>query len=272
MRFEYGQLVGNYRLIAELGRGVTSTVYLGVHAFLLQREVAVKLLHRVYLSSQVERDCLLEEAYMLDMLRHPHILPLLDAGSWDGFPYLVMEHASQGTLKHRLDRHPGQPLTTEEALSILAQIGDALQYAHQQRVIHRDLKPSNILFNARGEALIADFSIAIILSTVDTTQRGIAGTPAYMAPEQFQGYASPRSDQYALGCLAYELLTGRGPFTAPDPIAMAFKHAMEWPVPPSRYNPNIPRHIELAVLQAMAKQRKERHADVATFIAALLDR
>jgi serine/threonine protein kinase len=269
MSFQYGQHIGNYRLLAELGSGATATVFLGVHAFLLQREVAVKLLHRVYLSSRVERDRLLEEAYMLNMLRHPYILPLVDVGSWEGFPYMVMEYASQGTLKRRLDRYPGHSLTIEEAILILVQIGDALQYAHRQRVIHRDLKPSNILFNTRGEAMLADFGIATILSTVGTTRRGVAGTPAYMAPEQFRGYASPKSDQYALGCLAYELFTGRQPFTATDALAMGFKHVTEQPIPPTYYNPCIPNHIEQAVLKAMAKQRIDRHADVATFIAAL---
>ncbi len=271
MSFHYGQRIGNYRLIAELGNGATGTVYLGVHAFLLQREVAVKLLHGVSLPSRAEQDHLLQEAYMLDMLRHPHILPLLDVGFWNGFPYFVLEYASGGTLKHWLDQHPYCPFAIEEALSILTQIGEALHYAHQQRVIHRDIKPPNILFDARGAPLVADFSIATILSTNDTTQQGAAGTPAYMAPEQFQGYASPKSDQYALGCLAYELLTGRPPFTATNAIAMGFKHMTEWPVLPTNHNPSIPKHIERAVLKAMAKQRKDRHADVASFIMALSD-
>jgi len=157
----------------------------------------------------------------------------------------------------------------EEALTILTQIGQALQHAHQQNIIHRDLKPENILFNAKGDALLADFGIAIVLATSSVRQVDATGTPAYMAPEQFRGMISKESDQYALGCIAYELFTGHQPFTAPDFVAIGFLHAAEPPLAPTHYNPQLPIHTGQAILKAMAKQRADRYPDIAGFITAL---
>jgi serine/threonine protein kinase len=160
-------------------------------------------------------------------------------------------------------------LPLSEALTILSQVGQALQYAHQKTIIHRDLKPENILLNAKGEALLADFGIATVLATGSVRYVEATGTPAYMAPEQFRGKVSKESDQYALGCIAYELFTGSRPFNAPDFVAMAFQHATEPPIPPRQLNPQLPFSIEQAILKAMAKERKDRYPDVAAFIAAI---
>ena len=126
------------------------------------------------------------------------ILPLLDAGVYEGFLFFIVEYASNGSLHDRLRRQPSQPLPIGETLVTLSQTAQALQYAHDQNIVHRDLKPANILFNARGEALLADFGIAVILE--HTKRVEVEGTPPYMAPEQFQGEISKRSDQYALQC------------------------------------------------------------------------
>lgn len=162
-----------------------------------------------------------------------------------------------------------QALTFDESLTIVSQIGRALEHAHQHSIVHRDLKPSNILFNQRGEALLADCGIATLLSAASTRYTNPVGTPAYMAPEQFRGQVSKATDQYALGCVAYELFTGRKPFTAPDFVAFAFQHIKEEPIPPAQHHPEIPRHVELAILKAMSKQREDRHRDIAAFIVAL---
>src|SRR5262249_35760883 len=153
-----------------------------------------------------------QEAQVLKKLNHPHILPIITAGVQENVAYIVTEYASGGSLRDRIKQQAGQPLPLAEVLSVLTQIGQALSYAHQQHVVHRDLKPANILFNAQGEALLADFGIATVLTTTETQQVDRVGTPAYMAPEQFEGMVSTKSDQYALGCVAYELLTGRKPF------------------------------------------------------------
>src|SRR5712692_9197669 len=254
--------------MAKLACGSFGCVYRSEHHILKNRVVAIKVMHNAHLNSQKEQDLFLDEARLLEMLTHPHILPIIDVGVHEGFPYLVTEYAPNGSLLDRLKREQGKPLPLEEATTILTQIGQALHHAHEQGVVHRDLKPENILFRANGEALLADFGIAKMLATIGIREGTIIGTPPYMAPEQFKGTASKEGDQYALGCLAYELCTGKRPFTAPDFFAMAFKHLQETPVPPRALNPQVPTHIEQAILKAMAKERTERYADVAAFLAA----
>ncbi len=265
-----GRQVGNYRVTAKLASGAFGSVYTGSHIIFTDRPVvAIKLLHN-HLGSQQQRDQFLQEARLLEKLKHPHILFVIDAGIDDDFPYFITEYAPNGSLEERLQRHQSHPLPLEEAITIISQVGQALQYAHQQNIVHRDLKPGNILFNAKDEALLADFGIAAILSTTASTQHAsVTGTPSYMAPEQFQGMISKASDQYALGCIAYELFTGHRPFIAPDSIAMGFKHMTETPMALTQFNPQLPEHIERAILRAMAKDRSERHADIAAFVAAL---
>jgi serine/threonine protein kinase len=151
----------------------------------------------------------------------------------------------------------------------LQQVAQALDYAHQQNVIHRDLKPENLLFDAQGSILLADFGISGILGSLSFHQTSPYGTPAYMSPEQFKGEISRESDQYALACIAYELLTGQKPFTAPDVIALGFKHLMEQALPPQQLNPRLPEHIDKAIIRALSKERKQRFPDILTFLAAL---
>jgi serine/threonine protein kinase len=261
--------IGNYRVIRELARGASGQVYLAQHVHLTNRIVAIKLLHMAFLSSQQERDSFLKEARFLELLKHPYILPVYDVGMQDGFPYFVVEYAPNGSLKERFQTIAPERLPPEEVLGILWQIGQALQFAHQHNIIHRDIKPANILFNTNGDAVLADFSIALRLEMTGTQRADSSGTPYYMAPEQFEGIVSKKSDQYALGCVAYELVTGQRPFTALDWRALAFKHANEEPIPPSQFVPQLPQHIEAAILKAMAKDRTNRHEDVAAFISAL---
>lgn len=265
-----GKQIGNYRITAELGSGGFADVYQGQHIIFADKPaVAIKLLYaRLKLK---EREQFIQEAQFLHRLQHPHILPVLDAGFQNGTPYIIMEYAAQGSLQDRLDRQPGKALPLAEAIAIITNIGEALHYAHQQNIVHRDLKPDNILFNAKGEALLADFGLATILSSARTMQVGSAGTPAYMAPEMFEGRVSVKSDQYTLGCIAYELLTGRKPFDV-DGVpwyAAQYQHAKVPPTAPTQYNSSIPSHAEQAILTAMAKDRTNRHADVRVFLTAL---
>ncbi len=250
-----GKQIGNYRVVAEINSGAFGSVYQAQHIILRERIVAIKLLH-AYLSSPKEREQFLQEAQFLEKLKHPYCLPIIDAGIHNGLPYVVSEYAMNGSLRNHLTRQSSHTLPMEEALTILTQIGQALQHAHQQNIIHRDLKPENILFNAKGDALLADFGIAIVLATSSVRQVDATGTPAYMAPEQFRGMISKESDQYALGCIAYELFTGHRPFTAADFVAIGFLHA-------------APIHTGQAILKAMAKQRADRYPDIAGFITAL---
>src|SRR2546426_7839079 len=155
-----GKLVGNYRIIAELKSGSFGSVYRAKHhVFEDDPVVAIKLLH-AHLSSPPEHEQFLQEARWLKKLKHPHILSVLDAGTQDGMPYIVMEYAPGGSLRDRLDKQVGTPLPLDEAIAILTHIGEALHHAHHQTIVHCDLKPDNVLFNARNEALLADFGIA----------------------------------------------------------------------------------------------------------------
>ncbi|MEO8973089.1 MAG: protein kinase [Ktedonobacteraceae bacterium] len=261
-------LIGKYRIVEELSSGSFGRVYRAEDTSRSNAPVAVKLLHAAHVRSQQERNGFLQEARFLTLLRHPYILQVLDVGIEQDFPYLVTEYAPNGSLLMRLQKLAPRPLPIKDALHILEQVGQALQYAHHQNIIHRDLKPANILFHANGEALLADFGIATMLA--NSSEHGTAiGTPYYMAPEQFRGTISKEGDQYALGCIAYELLTGRLPFSAPDFFALGYKHMSETPIPPSQLNLLVPRSVESAILRAMAKQRGDRFPDVASFMAAL---
>ncbi|HLG79100.1 MAG TPA: serine/threonine-protein kinase, partial [Ktedonobacteraceae bacterium] len=267
-----GQTIGNYRIESLLASGGFGAVYLGRHIIFADRPpVAIKLLHDS-LASQLEYDRFVQEALLLEKLKHPYILPLIDAGIERNLPYIITTYASHGSLLDRIRRSAPHPLLLDEALTILSQVGQALHYAHQRGVIHRDLKPVNILFNAQGDALLADFGIAAVSDLARTMVVDATGTPPYMAPEQFSNQASAKSDQYALACVAYELFTTHHPFiVVPESNSLLWmqKHLQEAPLPPRAYNPSLPPHIEQALLKALAKERQDRYPDVAAFIQAL---
>src|SRR5579859_4408302 len=178
--------LSKYRLLDEIANGPFGRVYRGEDTSRDNSSVAIKLLHTAQMASAEERNNFLREARFLKMLKHPYILPVLDVGVDNNCPYLVTEYAPKGSLDERLKELAPRPLPLKEALSILAQVGQALQYAHQQNVIHGDLKPANILFNAHDDALLADFCMAGILATGSKYSTS-SGTPFYMAPEQFRG-------------------------------------------------------------------------------------
>src|SRR5690242_16799487 len=216
MVMSVGQDVGSYRLMAEISHGRYANVYQAVHRILSSRVVALKLLYTAQLHNEDDQEEFFREARILAELQHPHILPLVDADIYEGFPYIMTEFATHGSLRSRLNRQPSAPLPVGEALSVLKQVGEALHFAHQHNVVHCDVKPENILFRSNDEAMMADFDIARVLSRANSAVRSPGGTSAYMAPEQFQGKVRKESDQYALGCIAYELLTGRRPFSGED--------------------------------------------------------
>src|SRR5215467_452894 len=200
-----GQSVGKYRLTRLLGKGGFAEVYLGTHMY-LGSQAAVKLL-LAQLASAGEIEQFRREAQTIAALRHPHIVRVLDFDVEDGTPYLVMDYAPNGSLRQQVPA--GVPLAPAAIVPLLTQVADALQYAHDQKLVHRDIKPENMLLGERHEVLLSDFGIATVAqsSRYQGTQE-VAGTVAYMAPEQVQGHPRPASDQYALGILVYEWLTG----------------------------------------------------------------
>ncbi len=264
-----GKLFGNYRVIAKLTNNLHSSIYIAHHVLLQKRSVAIKIVYASRLNTAEKQEKFLHEAQLLDLLKHPHILPLVDVGIEHDLSYLMTEYAPNGSLRDRLECQGPAPLPLEETLALLAQIGDALQYAHDQDIIHCDLKPQNILFHTQWEIWLADFGIATMMKQAEVKQSSGFGSLAYMAPEQIRGVVSKQSDQYALGCLAYELVTGQQPFMAFSFRGIMQKHLLEEPLAPTTINPQLPAHIEAAILKAMAKQSSERFVDIRAFIAAL---
>ncbi|GCE19922.1 protein kinase domain-containing protein [Dictyobacter kobayashii] len=261
--------IGNYRLLEPISSGTFGRVYRAEHLVLSNRIVAIKILHGMLIQTQSDKESFFREAKLLEMLQHPFILRVIDVGLQDFTPYLVTELATGGSLRQLLRSSMTQPFSFEQVKQILQQIAQALQFAHQHNIIHRDLKPENILFSEHGDILIADFGMSQTLQSKSFQQGSIAGTPPYMAPEQFKGIISKESDQYALGCIAYELLTGKTPFPSADIYTMAFKHLSEQPPPPHVVNPQIPEHVSQAVMKALAKERTKRHSDVLGFVNSI---
>ncbi len=259
-----GQQLGNYRLIQLLGQGNFSEVYLGKHVH-LNTLAAIKILHEHLAKNDAEG--FLTEARALAHLRHPHIIQVLDFGIEGSTPFLVMDYAPNGSLRQHYPKGTFIPL--DAVLARVIQIADALQYAHQEKLIHRDVKPENMLLGRNNEVLLSDFGIAIIIQSSRKLQvQDTAGTIAYMAPEQLRGKPRPASDQYALGIVVYEWLCGERPFQGT--FAELHSQHLFVPPPPMRERvPTIPPAVELVVLKALAKEPKERFASVRDFAVAL---
>jgi serine/threonine protein kinase len=199
---------------------------------------------------------------------HPNIVPVYDFGEVNGSPYLVMEYIPGGTLKDKT----GHPVPVETAISWIAPIADALAYAHEFGVVHRDVKPSNILFDQKGRPILTDFGVAKVLETDEATLTGTGmgvGTPEYMAPEQWRGKTCPATDQYALGVVLYELLTGRKPYAADTPAALVILQATEPLQQPSKLVMDIPEEIEKLLFKVLALEPQHRFQDMETFSKAV---
>jgi len=263
-----GRLIGGYRLVADISNNPCSYVYRGEQHFHTGRTVAIKLWYSIHLSSQ-QQPRFLQEGRLLKMLKHPHLLPILDSGIHEDVPYLVTEYAPRGSLRDHIKRQSLHSIPIQESLTILSQVGQALQYVHQLNITHGNLKPENILFTAHGDALLTDVTISALLDAASSAFTHNLSSARYMAPEQFQGMTSKASDQYALGCIAYELLTGSVPFAAADFSALELKHATESPPALTQLNMLLPLRLEEVILKALAKQQAARHASVKDLITAL---
>src|SRR5574339_624232 len=246
--------IGLYEIKSELGRGGMATVYRAYDSR-FEREVAVKVLPTELLHSDPQFRLRFErEAKIIAQLEHTAIVPVYDVGEADGQPYFVMRYMNGGSLSERIK---AGGLTIEEAARILGAIAPGLDEARSKGIVHRDIKPSNILFDRRGNPYISDFGIAKLSQAQASSVTGsaIIGTPAYMAPEQASGETvDGRSDIYALGIILYEMLTGRQPYEADTPMAVAIKHITD-PVPQIRLtNPGLPEGMDTIIQKAMAKK------------------
>ncbi len=259
-----------YQVYAQIARKVSSRVYLAqLPNSAAEQRLVIKVLEFMYLQSQHEQNTFLQEATALAQLKHSSILPIVDVGIEKNLPYFVTEYAPNGSLYDRLKREAAFLLPLPEFLRILSQIGQALQYAHNHAIVHGNVKPENILFNTNDEALLTDFNLPSMHTISMPTHSLDIRSANYMAPEQFSGRADKKSDQYALACIAYELLTGRVPFPAMACSTVRMKHATETPLSPRRFNPYLPEHVERAVLKAMEKDPEHRYASVLDFVTAL---
>ncbi len=259
-----GQRLGNYTLLRLLGEGGFAEVYLGEH-FYLKSQAAIKVL-QTRLSSTDDTDSFLREAQTIARLTHPNIIRVLDFGIEHEVPYLVMDFAPNGTVRQLYPKGTKVPLLT--AASYVKQVADALQYAHDEHIIHRDVKPENMLLGRRNEVLLSDFGIALISQTSRSQgTQDVIGTVAYMSPEQIQGKPRPASDQYSLGIVTYEWLTGERPFHGSF-TELCTQHMFASPPPLQEKLSGVSSAIENVLLKALHKEPQQRFATIGLFAEA----
>jgi len=260
--------IGRYEIIDELGRGGMATVYRAQDPR-FKRDVAIKLMPEQFLAEKNFRARFEREAQTIAAIEHPAIVPVYDFGEDNGRPYLVMRYMPGGSLADKLEKGPISP---EEASHIIARLASALDQVHQRHIVHRDLKPANVLFDQYNEAYLSDFGIARLNeATTSLTGEAIVGTPAYMSPEQARGETDidGRSDLYALGVMLFQMLTGKQPYEAPTPIAVAMKHITD-PIPRlTETRPDLSLSYERVIDGAMAKDRDKRFATGSDLFTAL---
>lgn len=268
-----GREIDRYKIVEKIGAGGMATVY-KAYDTRLERDVAVKVIRRDafhpdeigVLLKRFER-----EAKSLGRLSHPNIVGVIDFGEFEGSPYLVMEYLPGGTLRDRL----GKPYPWREAVQMILPIAQALEYVHDRNIINRDIKPSNVLMTENGQPLLTDFGLLKVFGeknkdNTSLTATGIGlGTPDYMAPEQWRGEATAKSDLYSLGVILYEMITGYRPYIADTPAGVLLAQANE-PLPlPTKYVPDLPKDIESILLKTLAKEPANRYENVHAFITEL---
>jgi len=261
------QQFGNYRLIKRIGHGGFADVYLARHIYVVRRYAVIKVL-RGPLSHRA-RQRFQEEASMLMSLDHQHIVRVFDFGIQNGTPYIIMQLATNGSLRAMYPEGTKLPLPI--VLRYLQQVADALTYLHGRSLVHHDIKPENILLDANHHVLLADFGLATMIDkTVPQHSEDFAGTVGYTAPERFhRNYMhTPASDQYSLGIVVYELLTGRRPFLGSAGHIIQ-QHLHDSPLPLHFLVPDIPLQVERIVLKALRKDPAQRFSSTQAFVDAL---
>jgi serine/threonine protein kinase len=268
MPFNVGENVGPYRIIEQLGQGGMATVFKAYHAS-LDRYVAIKALHPAFNQDVTFEARFQREARVVAKLEHPNIVPVYDYAEYEKRPYLVMKFIEGDTLKAKLDKGP---LSSEEISKIVDAVGSALSYAHRQGVLHRDIKPSNVLVANDGQMYLADFGLARIAQSGESTLSSdmIMGTPQYISPEQAMGKKDldERTDLYSFGVMLYEMVVGQVPFNADTPFSVIHDHIYS-PLPlPHKVNKNVPESVERVLLKALTKERDDRYETISQMVSA----
>lgn len=266
---------GDYELLEELGRGGMGIVFRATQIS-LGREVAIKMILRGGLASEMELRRFLIEASATARLQHPHIVPVYEVGDFEGRPYFSMQLIQGRTLADLL---LDGPLPDRTAALLVMRAAEAIDHAHRQGILHRDLKPSNILLDEQGQPHVTDFGLAKKISDETKVTRSgmVVGTPAYMSPEQASPSrmaVGPASDVYSLGCVLYHALTGQPPLFADSPVEMMMMILEQEPVPPRLIRPSIDRDLEMIVIRCLQKPidlRYESAAELAADLRAFLN-
>ena len=263
--FELPYEYGDYQLLEEIGRGGMGVVF-RARQVSLGRDVAIKMLLRGQFASDVDQARLRSEAAAAAAkLDHPHIVPVYDVGSHQGYSYFSMKYVAGQTLADFVCKGPQ---TAQQIAAIMLSVARAIECAHVQGILHRDLKPSNVLIDENDQPHVTDFGLAKHSGdSITLTRTGaVLGTPAYMSPEQAAGNRAQidhRSDVYSLGCILYHMLTGRSPFTASSPVDIVLQVLEEEPPLPRSINPTANRDLEMIALRCMQKPRDLRYASAA---------
>jgi len=260
--------IGKYKILSKIGKGGMGDIYKALQEP-LNRIVALKVLPP-QLSRDEEFTKRFEiEAKAISLLQHHNIVSIYEYGEEEGLRYFAMQFVDGADLGRRVAEH--RPIPVSEVIDFTKQICRALRYAHSCGIIHRDIKPGNVLIEKNGVIRITDFGIAKIFSRTAITLTGSAvGTPEYMSPEQAQGKKlDVQTDIYSLGIVMYEMLTRRPPFTGNNPMSIAYKQVHEQPDPPSLKRKDTPKRLEMIVLKALKKDRKERYATVGEMLEHL---
>src|SRR5690606_35354929 len=243
---------------SKLGEGGMAEVYLATD-LLLNRAVAVKILHARFAGDREFVERFRREARAAASLSHPNVVNIYDVGEDQDTHYIVLEYVKGRNLKDILRRYG--PLPIRQATFVARAVAAALAAAHRQNLIHRDVKPHNILITDEGRVKVTDFGIARAASSSTLTQTGaMIGSVHYFSPEQARGLAAgPETDVYSLGVVLYEILTGKVPFTSETPVAVALKHIQQESRSPRRYRPRVPETLEAIVMRTMAKEPNDRY-------------
>ena len=266
---------GRYEVGALIGHGGMAEVHLGTDTR-LGRQVAIKIMRADLANDAIFLSRFRREAHSVAMLNNPNIVSIYDTGEepitsseghQESVPYLIMEYVKGQTLRDILKENG--PLSQSDAEQIIIGVLNALEYSHRMGIIHRDIKPGNIMISDQGVVKVMDFGIARALddsAATMTQSQGVVGTAQYLSPEQARGEnVDMRSDLYSAGCVLYEVLTGRPPFTGDSPVAIAYQHVSEVATPPSALVPGLPKIWDQVLAKAMAKDRQNRYATAAEF-------
>lgn len=262
-------LDNRYKVIEKIGVGGMADVYRGYDE-LLGRTVAIKILHTNFASDEGFVGRFKREAQNAGRLSHPNIVNMYDVGYDQGYHYIVMEYVEGQTLKEYIQERG--KLSVDEAVKFAVAIAEGLEHAHAMGIVHCDIKPHNMLITKSGRLKVTDFGIARAMNSQNTMMytNSVMGSAHYLSPEQASGKAIDGStDIYSLGVVLYEMLTGRVPYEADTPIAVALKHVKDKLIPPTRYNPSIPPLLESVVMKALQKKPADRYRSVSEMIGDL---